>query len=478
MGEATRQAPDRSALPASSLKPSARRPVVEDKRLKALGLFLMASAGACMVYLADDMVWPLPLGRFVVFMAVAIVAANLLVIGLLVLAAGCGATHSASQPERRRAAVLMRLALANALAPALFFAALTSNDSVEAQVSQQGWEVPIGVVEIALIVIAWRLWRRSRQYGALSAADAMARDGRPPIVYLRSFHDDGDAVMDASTGALVRRALRLLAPVTPEQETATVLKRLGPVVAIGKPGEPLPELGAARVYVGNDEWQEQVLAWMRSATLVVIRVGTSPGVLWELERALEHLPRQRLVLAFLDGAGIAPEMAACLAPVLGTGWADALPELAPRRWTSFLRRDPARRIGSLVCFPAAGAARTVPIRLGSRVSLDSAITDPMRQPMAPLRRAWREVFGHLELPWTSEPRSRATAAVLALMFGWLGAQWFYLGDRRRGWRYVLMIPLLFLPFYLSWYDALRFIWVDRSEFDARFVKTDGAPAGA
>ena len=38
----------------------------------------------------------------------------------------------------------------------------------------------------------------------------------------------------------------------PEQELAVLMGRLGPVVAIGKPGERLPELGAARLYVADD----------------------------------------------------------------------------------------------------------------------------------------------------------------------------------------------------------------------------------
>ena len=45
---------------------------------------------------------------------------------------------------------------------------------------------------------------------------------------------------------------------TPEQELADILEHVGPVVAVGKPGEPLPELGAARLYVSHDEWQGKV----------------------------------------------------------------------------------------------------------------------------------------------------------------------------------------------------------------------------
>jgi hypothetical protein len=31
-----------------------------------------------------------------------------------------------------------------------------------------------------------------------------------------------------------------------------------------------------------------------------------------------------------------------------------------------------------------------------------------------------------------------------------------------------MIPVLIVPMLLAWFDAVRFLWVDRAEFDARF----------
>jgi len=61
--------------------------------------------------------------------------------------------------------------------------------------------------------------------------------------------------------------------------------------------------------------------------------------------------------------------------------------------------------------------------------------------------------------------SRAIAVVLALLFGWAGAQWFYLGRRRRGIVYACTLPIAML---LSYVDALRFLWVDRAEFETRW----------
>ena len=87
---------------------------------------------------------------------------------------------------------------------------------------------------------------------------------------------------------------------------------------------------------------------------------------------------------------------------------------------------------------------------------------------APLRWAWREVSARLGLGSPDAARLRGVAVTLALVFGGFGAQWFYLGRRRRGVVYVLMLPLFLAPVFLGFFDAYRFLWVDRAEFDTRF----------
>jgi TM2 domain-containing membrane protein YozV len=65
-------------------------------------------------------------------------------------------------------------------------------------------------------------------------------------------------------------------------------------------------------------------------------------------------------------------------------------------------------------------------------------------------------------------RQRLFAVGLALLFGWFGAHWFYLGQRKRGWRCVAMLPLG-VPIVMCWVDAFRFVWVERAEFERRFL---------
>jgi TM2 domain-containing membrane protein YozV len=444
---------------------------IESRRLKLAGLALLVGAGVSATFVVNHTLveWPIPAGHLLLYAAVSVLGVNLFAAGLLVLAAGCGSTHALRNPGRRRAVVL-QIVLANVLAPALLYGAIIDNPVAESALETRDWDVAGSIVAYALLFVAWRLWRCSRRYDAVGADEAMALDPRPPVLYLRSFHDDDIALIDDGGSAFTRHVMQAINPPSPEQEMADILRRVGPVVAIGKPGEPLPQLGAARLYVTNEQWQRKVTELMSVAGLVVVRLGASAGVLWEVEQALAHLPRQRLVLAVLGGSMVAPELVARLRLALGPSFEAALPQPAPRGWRTMLFKDPRRRIGGLVCFAADGSARSVPVRAWPIALRDVAYAAMLRPSAAPLRGAWRRLFADTGLSTiTPARRSRAVAVLLAALLGWTGAQWFYLGHRRRGWLYAVALPLFVFTYFLSLVDALRFIWVDRKEFDARFV---------
>jgi len=144
------------------------------------------------------------------------------------------------------------------------------------------------VVLLSLWWPAYRLRSRlkleSRQRDARPlAADSLETLDRPPVVYLRSFDDD-------------QRAARIKGALTEEEHLGKVLSQLGPFVAVGRPGEPLPEMGASRVYLRDDEWQAAVEKLVQRARLVVIRTGGTKGLEWEVERAARLLTPERLLL--------------------------------------------------------------------------------------------------------------------------------------------------------------------------------------
>lgn len=137
--------------------------------------------------------------------------------------------------------------------------------------------VPFAVL---LLKYARRMWRRDAFW-------ILRRDRRPPILFLRSFADDG--------GAWWQR-LKESAPL--EERLARALSRIGPMIAIGRPGERYPELGASRFYVPDHAWKDAVTHFLDRASVVVIFVGPSEGVLWEIEEALTRVDRSRLLLCF------------------------------------------------------------------------------------------------------------------------------------------------------------------------------------
>ncbi|MET0917983.1 MAG: hypothetical protein ABWY07_06105 [Burkholderiales bacterium] len=104
-----------------------------------------------------------------------------------------------------------------------------------------------------------------------------------PVLYLRSFADDG-------------RAARRYGALTEEEQLAKALAWIGPFLAVGRPGETLPHVGAQRIYLADDEWQHRVLELMAQARLVVLRTGSTQGFHWEVEQALSVLTPDRLLL--------------------------------------------------------------------------------------------------------------------------------------------------------------------------------------
>lgn len=148
---------------------------------------------------------------------------------------------------------------------------------------------------------------RSRKYRSLSANEVLENDSRPPVIYLRSFKDDKGAghPLGIFRGSNIKyfwhwifgfyNGPHELMGRSEEEILAQVLGTVGPVVAIGRPGEKLPQLGAARVYVEDSVWQEKVHEFLDRAALVVLRLGKTEGFWWEVEQSASRLDPRRLV---------------------------------------------------------------------------------------------------------------------------------------------------------------------------------------
>jgi hypothetical protein len=146
-----------------------------------------------------------------------------------------------------------------------------------------GGDYTVNLVAFALLGVSVLAYRRARQHLAPSGDQIQARDDRPPVLLLRSFGDD--------MIHLVGEQWRSFEEILTKQ-----LWQIGPVVAIGRPGEPLPPLGAAREYVSNEAWQERLKELTDAAQLIVLIPGRTEGIRWEIRRILSVGKLSRAVI--------------------------------------------------------------------------------------------------------------------------------------------------------------------------------------
>jgi hypothetical protein len=147
------------------------------------------------------------------------------------------------------------------------------------------------VVAIAAVILpllgaklGLALWRLGRRIDAATAIEVLEADPRAPVLLLRPFSED-----DRAPSPLVRVAgafSNFIPDATLEERLVAEFRSLGPVVAVGKPGERLSPSGAARLYLSNEEWKSRVAELATRARMVLLVVGGTSGIRWELE----HLP--------------------------------------------------------------------------------------------------------------------------------------------------------------------------------------------
>jgi len=108
--------------------------------------------------------------------------------------------------------------------------------------------------------------------------EVLGRDKRCPVLYLRAFSMDNNRSVYSISSVMFGVIYR-----TSEEYLVRSLDRIGPVVAIGRPGEPVPPPGAHRVYVGDSDWKLAVEHLIETAQLLVFNLRQlSDNLWWEL----------------------------------------------------------------------------------------------------------------------------------------------------------------------------------------------------
>ena len=143
------------------------------------------------------------------------------------------------------------------------------------------------IVSYAFVVLLGRLSRRFR----VNSAKRLQHETRAPIMYLRSFYLEN---MDGDS----KRSPTFFEKEHDDEVLASVLKGIGPLIAVGRPGDRIPPLGSIRLYFKDDEWREQVRKLIAISQLVIIQPGYTEGTEWEMQE-VKSLPPEKLLYSFL-----------------------------------------------------------------------------------------------------------------------------------------------------------------------------------
>ncbi len=119
-----------------------------------------------------------------------------------------------------------------------------------------------------------------------SATQVLSATSAAPVLYLRSF------TADTRVGE------------GPEHDLERALRPLGPMVAVGLPGEAVPPVGAARLYLSDADWQSVVRSLMDASRLIVLRIGDTPGFWWEVRECVNLARPDRVLIFLAPGVGL------------------------------------------------------------------------------------------------------------------------------------------------------------------------------
>lgn len=123
----------------------------------------------------------------------------------------------------------------------------------------------------------------SRRVQARDSEAILRKDVRPHVLYLRSFGDDRHEIpVHSSVFESIGQLFDWSQTLRFEEVLVRRLWRYGPVLAVGRPGERRAPIGAARLYYPDDAWQGPVRNWVESSALVVVTMGKTPNLGWEL----------------------------------------------------------------------------------------------------------------------------------------------------------------------------------------------------
>jgi hypothetical protein len=152
--------------------------------------------------------------------------------------------------------------------------------------------LPMGV----FLTLAGFLFARAKRHVVSGADEALRGHHQGLVLVLRSFRFDGARVQRYSLLLLLGRWNPIQQWGTLEELLTRQFRKLGPVIAIGRPEDTLPPLGAHRKYLAQgEEWRAQVERYLQESLLVLVVVGRTEGLAWEARHLVERISPTRVI---------------------------------------------------------------------------------------------------------------------------------------------------------------------------------------
>lgn len=209
---------------------------------------------------------------------------------------GCEAEAALGLRDQPQVALLSAFAYivsAFAIATLTVAGVLLVGRSLEADSTISG--LMLALLGIGAIIATDATSRLPLRVGRTLAENTSLAPLRDYVLFLRSFADDKRWILTRSMGNSIASSF-IRTPARLEELLYWSSRNVGDVVAIGKPGERLAQLGALRAYFSDDQWQEAVVNAVDRAQHVVVVLGETPGLRWELETVLASECREKVLL--------------------------------------------------------------------------------------------------------------------------------------------------------------------------------------
>jgi hypothetical protein len=173
---------------------------------------------------------------------------------------------------------------------------------------ESGWSV-LAALTFTLILsptagFVTRLGRKAKSAPVL--AEVLAKDPRPPVLYLRAFAQESQFFVIGSKsnyGAYVKSWHARVA--TEEQAIGLTFEeylgdaffaQIGPFIALGSPEDYLSPEGALRTYADDANWKDLFLRFAREAACIIAEAGKSSNLHWEFTQIRQEGLQQKLFI--------------------------------------------------------------------------------------------------------------------------------------------------------------------------------------